>query len=114
MGRPKKQIDYAKVRWAAERLATQEEIAELLGVSLRTLQYDKEFLRVFYEGKGQAKTQLRDAQWSSAVHRGNVQMQIHLGKTELGQTEKVDIEHGLSGGQKEIIINVKYERPKGD
>ena len=47
VGRPKIQIDYNTVEKLANIQCTQEEIASFLGVSVRTLQRDEEFCRIY-------------------------------------------------------------------
>ncbi len=92
IGRPKKVIDYNMVDNLARVFCTQQEIANMLGVGLRTLQYDDEFMRVYKEAHENAKSSLRRFQFKSA-QEGNVTMQIWLGKQYLGQQDKQQTEH---------------------
>lgn len=85
-GRPKKEIDMAAVEKLALIQCTQEEIAEFLGVSVRTLQRNKEFCRVYKKGIDSGKMSLRRLQWKAA-EKGNVVALIWLGKQYLGQSE---------------------------
>ena len=85
-GRPKKVIDYELAGKLAMIQCTEIEIAGLLEVSVRTLQNDAEFLRVFSEKKELGKSSLRRMQWKKA-EQGNVTMQIWLGKQYLGQRD---------------------------
>ena len=89
MGRPKKNIDYNLCESLAKIQCTQEEIAEITGVSTRTLQRDKEFCRVYKIGLDNAKLSLRRNQFKMSVR--NPTMAIWLGKQYLGQTDKQDI-----------------------
>lgn len=88
-GRPKKKIDYQTVEKLANIQCTQEEISNFLGISTRTLQKDKEFLRIYKKGLENGKMSLRRMQFKKA-NDGNVSMLIWLGKQYLGQTDKVE------------------------
>lgn len=91
-GRPRIKIDYAACEKLARIMCTQSEIAEVLGVSLSTLEHDKEFLRIHKKGIEAGKASLRRMQWKSA-EGGNVTSQIWLGKQYLGQRDKQEVEH---------------------
>jgi hypothetical protein len=86
-GRPKKVINYELVTELAEIFCTQEEIATVLNISARTLQRDEEFCRIYKEGIQNVKSSLRRAQLKSAL-KGNVTMQVWLGKQYLSQKDK--------------------------
>ena len=88
MARPKKPIDYNLVSKLANIMCTQQEISTIVGCSVRTLQRDKEFCRVFEKGKESGKMSLRRIQWNLASK--NASMAIFLGKQYLGQTDKVE------------------------
>ena len=103
-GRPPVEIDYAACEKLARIMCTQSEIAEVLGVSLATLEHDKEFLRIHRKGIEAWKASLRRMQWKSAED-GNVTSQIWLGKQYLGQRDKQDTEiTGKDGGPVEQIV----------
>lgn len=85
-GRPKKKIDYDLVAKMANIACTEEEIASMLDVSVRKLQKDKEFIRVYQKGLENARSSLRRWQFKAAS-QGNVTMQIWLGKQMLGQRD---------------------------
>lgn len=87
-GRPKKVIDYDTVEKLAMIQCTQDEISSFLGISTRTLQKDKEFLRLYKKGMDNGKISLRRKQFKIADK--NPSMAIFLGKQYLGQTDKVD------------------------
>lgn len=89
MARPKKNIDYVTVEKLASIQCTQEEIANFLDISTRTLQRDKEFCRIYKKGMENGKMSLRRMQFKKA-NDGNVSMLIWLGKQYLGQTDKVE------------------------
>lgn len=100
-GRPKKVIDYDSVEKLASIMCTQEEIADYLNMSVRTLQRDAEFCRIYKKGLNKGRMSLRRKQFQMADH--NTGMAIWLGKQYLDQKDKQEVEH--SGK----IIN-KYEK----
>lgn len=87
-GRPKKEIDYSTVEKLANIQCTQEEIANFLNISVRTLQRDEEFCRIYKKGQDNGKMSLRRMQFKLAEK--NTAMAIWLGKQYLGQTEKIE------------------------
>lgn len=88
MGRPKFEIDYEAVRKLASIMCTEKEIASFLGCDERTLQRDKEFCRIFKEGKETGKMSLRRKQWKLADK--SYAMAIFLGKQYLGQRDVIE------------------------
>jgi hypothetical protein len=88
-GRPKKIIEYGTVERLASIMCTQEEIAEFLEISVRTLQRDKEFCRIYKKGLETGKMSLRRKQFKLADR--NPAMAIFLGKNYLNQKDKQDI-----------------------
>lgn len=106
-GRPKKPIDYDLVAKMASIACTEEEIAAMLDCSVRKLQKDKEFIRVYQKGLESARSSLRRWQFKAAAN-GNVTMQIWLGKQMLGQRDPdrkslTQIEAGKGDGKVTII-----------
>lgn len=89
VGRPKKEIDYILVHKYAQVQCTQDMIASALGVSVRTLQNDPEFIRVYFEGKEDGKSAILAAQYKLAMN-GNADMLKWLGKQHMRQADKVD------------------------
>lgn len=87
-GRPKKAIDYKLVERLGKIMCTEEEIANMLEVSVRTLQRDKEFCRIYKKATENGKMSLRRTQFKLA--RTSASMAIFLGKQYLGQTDKVE------------------------
>ena len=87
-GRPKKEIDYVAVEKLASMQCTQEEIANFLDISVRTLQRDAEFCRVFKKGLENGRISLRRTQFRLA--ETNTSMAIFLGKQYLGQKDTPD------------------------
>ncbi len=65
-GRPKLIIDYKVVEKLALIQCTQVEISEFLGVSVRTLQRNKEFCRIYKKGLEDGHSSLRRLQWKTA------------------------------------------------
>lgn len=89
IGRPKLKLDYSLIEKLALVHCTQEEIASVLDISVRTLQRDKEFCRIYKRGLDEGRRSLRRFQFASAAN-GNVTMQIWLGKQYLGQKDKIE------------------------
>lgn len=79
------------------------EIADFFGVSEDTVEswckdvYDATFSEVYKKRSSQGNISLRRWQLKSA-EKGNVTMQIWLGKQHLGQKEKVEVEADTSNG----------------
>lgn len=89
VGRPKKEIDYDMVEKLANIQCTQEEIAGFLNLSVRTLQRDEEFCRIYKKGQENGKMSLRRIQYKLAEK--NASMAIFLGKQYLGQRDNVEV-----------------------
>lgn len=99
MARPKIKIDYATVEKLANIQCTQEEIANFLDISVRTLQRDGEFCRIYKKGQDNGKMSLRRYQYKLAEK--NTAMAIWLGKQYLGQKDVIDT------GNEETIVQVR-------
>jgi hypothetical protein len=97
-GRPKKEIDYKLVKELSDIQCTQEEIAGVLNISVRTLQRDDEFCRIYKNGMLNGKMSLRRMQWEAA-QAGNTTMLVWLGKQYLGQREKHEVETNIKSNQ---------------
>lgn len=118
MARPKKVIDYELVEKLSHIHCTQEEIAEILDISTRTLQKDTEFLRIYKRGINMGKMSLRRKQFEAA-NRGNTTMLIWLGKQFLGQKDDAEMNQirkdELALKQKELEMkNAPPEEPDLD
>ena len=87
-GRPKKSIDYETVEKLSKIQCTQQEIANFLGLSVRTLQRDSEFCRIYKKGQDSGRMSLRRMQFKLAEK--NATMAIWLGKQYLGQRDTFD------------------------
>ena len=91
-GRPRKQIDWQLVESLCEIQCTGEEIAAVLGVHYNTLdsackrEFEQGFCEYYKKASFGGKSSLRRMQWKSA-EKGNVSMQIWLGKQYLGQSD---------------------------
>ncbi|WPY01511.1 hypothetical protein Trichorick_01424 (plasmid) [Candidatus Trichorickettsia mobilis] len=92
------EIDFKLVQKLCEIQCTGEEIASVLGVSYDTLVrrikeqgYDN-FAEYYKKNSQVGKASLRRMQWGSAA-KGNVPMQIWLGKQFLGQKDKIETEN---------------------
>ena len=88
MGRPKKYIiDPKQIQKLASLGCTNKEISEFFGCSADLL--EKSYSEFLTKGRAEVKIRLRQLQWKSA-EKGNVAMQIFLGKNMLGQQDKID------------------------
>jgi hypothetical protein len=103
VGRPRKEIDFTEVDKLCALHCTAEEIAGFFEITTFTLDqrikeqqkpdgtYYKNFLEYFAVKSAIGKITLRRLQWTAA-NRGNVTMQMFLGKNIVGQTEKQQID----------------------
>ena len=84
-------LDPKIVRGLSSIFCTQQEAADVLGVSVPTLQRriedTPEIESAWREGKSQGKTALRRFMWDAAK-KGNSTMQIWLSKQELGYRDQ--------------------------
>lgn len=106
-GRPKINIDKQKFEYLCSIMATLEEIAGLFQCSKETIErwckrtYKDEhgnpltFADTYKRYATPGKISLRRVQWESAK-RGNVTMQIFLGKQWLGQTDRIETASNVS------------------
>lgn len=101
MARPLKEIDEEQVKKLASFGLSYGEIAALLECSHDTI--ERRFASAIKEGHERRNASLRRRQYLGAM-KGSVPLLIWLGKQYLGQTDKVQQEHG--GG---ITIQVVYE-----
>ena len=113
MARPKIEIDYNLCETLAKIQCTQEEIANVLGVSTRTLQRDEEFCRIYKKGMEQGKMSIRRQQFKSAEN-GNVTMQIWLGKQYLGQRDRSEIENNVNTSKLDTLVEQFNDIDKED
>lgn len=100
MARPRKDINWADVEKLCALQATEEEIAQFLGLSVDTLhrackrEYRMSFAEYFAQKRGMGKISLRRSQWQTA-QKGNPALLIWLGKQYLGQKDRSA--HEVSG-----------------
>ena len=90
-GRPKKFVDLELVEKLAHIQCTYAEIASTLGISVDTLERHKDFAATFKRGAEGGRKSLRRMQFESA-NKGNVVMQIWLGKQYLDQSDRMKSE----------------------
>lgn len=86
MARPKLDISDEDVLNLAKIGCTYEEIALFFKCDKSTIV--KRFSHIIKEGHQEMKQSLRRAQLNSAIQKGNVTMQIWLGKQMLGQKDQ--------------------------
>ena len=113
MGRKKVKIDYDTVKNLAKICCTQEEIASVMGCSVKTLQRRRQFNKAYQDGLNDARASLRRLQWRSAAS-GNITMQIFLGKNLLGQRDKFPEDERAEDKEKVTIINDLPQEPPNE
>ena len=88
MSRPKKyKIDTEQVKKLATLGCTNKEIGDFFGCSADLI--EKSYSEYLTKGRAEMKMRLRQLQWKSA-EKGNVTMQIFLGKNLLGQQDRIE------------------------
>ena len=88
MARPKKfNIKPAEIEKLASYGCSYTEIAEFYGCDESLIR--KSYSESLLKGRAKGKIRLRQLQWKSA-EKGNVTMQIFLGKNILGQQDKIE------------------------
>ncbi len=102
MARPRKVIDADLVEKLAAIHCTTPEIAAIVDCSVDTL--ERRFAAILAKGKSKGKTKLRRLQWESA-EKGNVVMQIWLGKQILGQSDQIE---QVLTGDVELNLNIGH------
>ncbi len=89
MARPIKPIDDEQLMKLAAMHCSVGEIAAFFDVSRDTI--ERRYAAEISKGREMGKSKLRRLQWQSA-EKGNVVMQIFLGKQYLGQSDKVELD----------------------
>lgn len=89
MARPVLELDEDIIDKLASIHCTMEEIASVVGCSVDTL--ERRYADLIKSAKNKGKSSLRRLQWQNA-QKGNVGMQIWLGKQLLGQKDISRIE----------------------
>lgn len=110
MARPKKEINYETVEKLANIQCTQEEIASFLELSVRTLQRDEEFCRIYKKGQDNGKMSLRRMQYKLADK--NPTMAIWLGKQYLKQKDNIEVESTQLVKVQELLNKIEEEASK--
>lgn len=88
MARPKKyNIDTKQIEKLASLGCTNIEMGDFFGCSPDLL--EKSYSEYLIKGRATQRIRLRQLQWKSA-ERGNVTMQIFLGKNMLGQQDRLE------------------------
>ena len=105
-GRPKIKLDYNLIESLAGIMCTQEEIAGSLDVSVRTLQRDDEFCRIYKKAMDIGKMSLRRIQYKLAEN-GNATMAIWLGKQYLGQKDKSEVDNNIKIEDNTIKVTIE-------
>ena len=115
MGRPKADIPLDELERLSSLRCTIQEAAMHLKVGLTTLKdrlREPEYRDAWDRGNASACISLRRAQFESAM-KGNVSMQIWLGKQWLGQVDSPVSEQDNRGLVKEFMEHIKSTPPKG-
>ncbi len=81
----KYKIDHDLIFKLASIHCTYEEIANVIGTSIPTL--EKRFKNIIEKGRAEGKKSLRRAQFEAAIDKKDVRMLIWLGKQLLGQED---------------------------
>ncbi len=108
-GRPRAEIQKNSFESLCALQCTLEEISAFFGVSDMTIEswckreYKANFLDVFKKKSAAGKMSLRREQWRSA-EKGNVTMQIWLGKQWLGQTDKVEQKTDATVTENQVVL----------
>lgn len=100
MARPQAEIDGDLVLKLAQLGCKTKEIADHFGVSENTI--TNRFLEELTKGRADVRMSLR--QWQlAAAKKGNVVMQIWLGKQMLGQVDKQEIKQEITTNDSEKV-----------
>jgi AraC-like DNA-binding protein len=106
MGRPAKSIDGEMVRKLSKLGCTQEDIAEFFGCSHSVI--SERFRQDFHLGRAESRISIRRAQMKRAL-AGSDAMLIHLGKSVLGQTCKLDV---TTTGKPTVVYIERANNPR--
>jgi hypothetical protein len=109
LGRGKAIIDLEQVTQLYAIGCTDEDVAGVLGVSLRTIERrnkQKAFREAKREGTALGKSSVRRSQFENATQNNNATMQIWLGKQWLGQKQH-PVEERKRGGSFRVVFDEK-------
>jgi DNA-binding XRE family transcriptional regulator len=110
-GRPDADIDLKALEAYCSLFATQQEIADLLGVCRRTIERkarEEPYKTIMERGYSKAKATLRRYQLDAAK-AGNASILIWLGKNYLGQKDIVINQHEGKDGAKDVGVKLIIE-----
>lgn len=107
-GRPPIVIDYDAVERLGQIQCTQEEIANVLNISLARAVHDDKFVQAHRKGMEVGKASLRRQQFKGA-EQGNATMLVWLGKQYLGQSDKIENRHSVIDGQSRELSNAELD-----
>lgn len=111
-GRPRIEINWAKLQDLCSVMCTMQECADVLGISDQTLmvaiqrEFKMNFLDWSRQFQSKSKAELREKQWHTALRLMDPRMLIHLGKFHLGQNDFAIAADGLQDRKRP-----KYQRP---
>jgi len=94
-GRPRKAIGADQVEKLAAIQCSYEEMAAVLDCSVKTLQ--RNFVQAIEKGRENGRASLKRKQFEMAM-KGDRTMLVWLGKQYLGQSDKRDYQHEVTGG----------------
>lgn len=110
MGRPKREFTEEQIKQLEEYALAgcqNNTIATLMDIPINTLK--RHFGKLLTKKRCFRKYLLRKAQWDKAVISKDTGMLCFLGKNELEQTDKQDLEHKIRG---EIIFKENRGQPQ--
>jgi hypothetical protein len=110
MGRPRKPVDPTLVAKLARIGCTDREISGIVGMEESGV--SKRFSDILRKSRETMRERLRRVQWKSAM-KGNITMQIWLGKQMLGQADKAEVS-GPNGTSLTVQIVNYIDRPNRD
>lgn len=115
MGAPRKEVNWTEFDKLCALQCTEKEIADWFEMCTDTLElriketYGVTFSELFRRKRGRGKVALRRHQWQSA-EKGNVTMQIFLGKQFLGQADKQEsTSHEIKETYEQYIARIEKE-----
>ena len=120
-GRPRLEFDLNYVAELGELGASNQELADVFGCSLKTIQrlqaedpMDKDkgnFVASYRKGRAGLCHSLRQKQIEMAMN-GNTTMLVHLGKVYLGQTDRIDTKTEVTMSNIVPVINLIAKKPE--
>ena len=108
-GRPRIEIEKTQFESLCALQCTLDEISAFFRVTDRTIEnwckreYKMSFFDIYKKKSAAGRMSLRREQWRSA-EKGNVTMQIWLGKQWLGQTDKVEQKTDATVTENQVVL----------